>query len=267
MNGPLFRHSLRDLRLRAAILTVAAFGWGWLMVLVYTSFAPGLRQMMQVNPLIERFSQFGSGNFFTLPGALTLGFQHPFLIAVLGVVAVGASAGAIAGERQAGTLELLLARPISRWRVYVSILLAQLLVVALLVLATIVGMTLGVVVHDMAGEVQLARMPLVFANGLLQWAAFAAVGLAASVSFDRPGPALGVSLAFLIANYFLEVLGSLWAPARWMQDLSLFRRFRADDLLTGSSAPLDFAILGGVLVAAVAYAWFVFPRRDLAAPS
>lgn len=267
MNGPLFLQTLRGLRLRATILSVAAFAWGWLMVLVYASFAPGLRQMMQVNPLMERFSQYGSGDFFTLPGALTLGFQHPFLIAIVAVIAVGASAGAIAGERQAGTLELTLARPVTRWRVYAAVLLAHLLVVALLVLVTIVGMGIGIYAHDLAGEVRLVRMPLVLANGVLQWAAFTAVGLAASVSFDRTGPALGVGLGFLLANYLLEVLGSLWEAGRWMQDWSLFRRFRADDLLTGSVAPLDFAILGGVVVVAVVYALVVFPRRDVAAPT
>jgi len=267
MSRALFLQSLQNLRLRTGVLAAVAFGWGWLMVFLFTTFSPAMRQLAQASSMFERFSQFGAGDFFTLPGALTIGFQHPIWIAVLGVIAAGASASAIAGERDGGTLELLLARPISRRRVYASILLALLAVVGALVLATVLGMLTGVGVHGLTSELELLRMPLVVLNGVALWAAFTAVGLAASVTFDRPGPALGVSLGFLLLNYFLEVLGSLWQAARWTQDWSLMHRFRANELLTGSVPTLDFVILGGVFVAAVAYALVVFPRRDLAAPT
>jgi len=102
------------------------------------------------------------------------------------------------------------------------------------VVATVLGMLTGVGVHGLSSELQLARMPLVVLNGLAFGAAFTAVGLAASVTFDRPGPALGLSLGFLLVNYFLEVLGSLWEAARWTQEWSLMHRFRADELLIGA---------------------------------
>ena len=65
---------------------------------------------------------FGSGSLFTLPGAITLGMQHPLAIAMVGIFAVGAAATAVAGERARGTLEVLLARPISRLTLYLSML-------------------------------------------------------------------------------------------------------------------------------------------------
>ena len=49
---------------------------------------------------------------------------------MVAIFAVGASATAVAGERARGTLEVLLARPISRITLYASILVALLLVVA-----------------------------------------------------------------------------------------------------------------------------------------
>lgn len=267
MNLPLFVQTLRWHRVRVLVLVPATFAWGWLMVFIFTTFSPMVRQLVQANPMFEAFSQYGSGNLFTLPGALTLGFQHPLAIAMLAVVAAGSSAVAIAGEREAGTLELLLARPISRRRVYLSVLAALLTLVVVLVAAMLLGMIAGVRVHGLGGEVDLTRMPLVFVNGLLLWAAFTTFGLAASVSFDRPGPAIGASLGFLIVNYFLEVLGSLWADAGWTQQYSLIHRFRAEAILTGSANPVDFLVLGVAVVAPVAYALAVFPRRDLAAPS
>ena len=96
---------------------------------------------------------------------------------------------------------------------------------------------------------------------------FAAIGLAASVSFDRLPPALGVTLGFVVLMYFLDVLGSLWPAAQWLQPYSLFHYLKPKAILTGSAAPLDDAVLAAVIAVAIVWALQVFPRRDLAAPS
>jgi hypothetical protein len=99
------------------------------------------------------------------------------------------------------------------------------------------------------------------------WAAFGSFAMAASVSFDRAAPALGVSLAYLLANYFFEILGSLWDAAEWTQDYSLFHHFNPGEILTGSADPADFAILLAATLVPMAWALIVYPRRDLAAPA
>ena len=104
-------------------------------------------------------------------------------------------------------------------------------------------------------------------NGLLLWGAFTSFSLAVSASFDRPGPAIGLSLAFLLVNYFLEILGSLWTDAKWTQEYSLFHHFQPGEILAGNADPLDFVLLGVVLLVPLAYALWIFPRRDLAAPA
>jgi hypothetical protein len=101
---------------------------------------------------------------------------------------------------------------------------------------------------------------------MLLWGAFAAFGLATSVSFDRHAPALGLALAYLLVNYFLEILGSLWTDVAWSQEYSLFHHFQPKDALTGKADPLDYVILAAAIVVPVVFALIVFPRRDLAAP-
>lgn len=88
-----------------------------------------------------------------------------------------------------------------------------------------------------------------------------------SVSFDRLSPALGISLAFVLISYFLEVLGSLWPDAKGLQPYSLFHYLDPKAILAGLADPKDFAILATVMGIAVAAALVIFPRRDLAAPS
>ena len=267
MNGRLLLQTLRWNRIRLLAVVVAAFGWGLLIPIVYAEFSDAFRDMVNSGVIPENLMNFGSGSLFTLPGALTLGLQHPLAIAFLGIFAVGSTTGAIAGEREKGTLEVLLARPISRVTLYVTLAVATLILLALVLLALLGGQVVGVAIQGLTDELDLAAMPLVVANGLLLWGAFAAFGLAASVSFDRHAPALGLSLAYLLVNYFLEILGSLWTDVAWTQDYSLFHHFQPGEILEGKADPIDFVILGVAVIVPVIYALIAFPRRDLAAPA
>ena len=267
MNLPLFGRTLAWQRARWLIVTIAIFGWGVLIPVIYVAFADAFRDLANSGALPEELMNFGSGSLFTLPGAITLGVQHPLAIAMIGIFAVGATSTAIAGERQRGTLEVLLSRPVSRVTLYLSILIALLLVVAAVLAALMAGFVTGAAVQDVLGDLALEQMPLVWLNGFLLWGAFATFGLAASVSFDRPGPAIGVTLAYLLVNYFFEILGSLWRDADWTQEYSLFHHFQPSEILEGALDPIDLVICGIAFVVPIVYALVVFPRRDLPAPA
>jgi ABC-type transport system involved in multi-copper enzyme maturation permease subunit len=186
---------------------------------------------------------------------------------MVGIFAVGASATAVAGERARGTLEVLLARPISRMTLYWSELSALLFAALVVLLAILAGMIAGSAAVGLLNDLDLGRMPVVILNGFGLWAAFTTFGLAASVSFDRPGPAIGLSLAWLIVHYFLEILGSLWTDAAWTQEYSLLHHFNPGEILTGKADPLDLVVVFGAALLPIVYAVLVFPRRDLAAPA
>jgi len=117
------------------------------------------------------------------------------------------------------------------------------------------------------GEFPVRNVPLLWLNAVLLFGSFTAIGLAASASFDRVAPALGVTLGFVVLMYFLEILGSLWPAAEMLQPYSLFHYLKPKAVLRGAGAPFDQGILATVIVVAVAWALVVFPRRDLAAPS
>ena len=267
MNLRLLLQTLRWNQFRLLAVTIAALGWGILLPIIYVGFSDALRQLVNSGTIPSQLLNFGSGSLFTLPGALTLGLQHPMVIAFIGIFAVGSTVGSVAGERERGTLEVLLARPISRRTLYVTLAVAALILIGVVLGALLIGQIIGMALQNVTDQVDLSRMPLVFLNGLLLWGAFAAFGLAASVTFDRHAPAIGLSMAFLLINYFLEILGSLWTDASWTQPYSLFHHWQPGNILTGKADPFDFALLGLAILIPVAYALIVFPRRDLAAPS
>ena len=266
MNPRLLLQTIRWNRVRLVALVLAGFGWGILIPVIYSNFSDVIREMANSGAIPKQMMSFGSGNLFSVPGAITIGFQHPLAIAFLGIFAVGTTTGAIAGERERGTLEVLLARPISRRTLYLTIALAVVILLSVELASLLGGLWAGILATDIGDQVDTSALWLVFVNGLMLWGAFAAFGLAASVSFDRHAPAISLALAYLLVNYFLEILGSLWTDVAWSQEYSLFHHFQPAELLTGKADPADFLILTAAILVPLAYALIVFPRRDLAAP-
>ncbi len=267
MNRELFIRTWRGQRLKLLIASLAIAAWSLFLPVIYQSFGSQMEALVESGIIPEQFTNFGGGDVFTLSGSVALGYIHPISIILVAIFAVGFAAAAIAGERQRGTLEVVLARPISRRTVYVTLLVALVAFIAIILAASILGTVVGAAVVGVLDELATERLPLLWLNGVLLWAAFGAIGLAASVSFDRLTPALGITVAIVIVSYFLEILGSLWPDAEVLQPYSLFHYLAARDVLNGDVSPGGFVLLAGVIAAAIAWALIVFPRRDLAAPS
>lgn len=267
MNRPLFLRTTGSLRIRLIVCAVALLFWGAVLPLVYSAFGKTLKDAFANNPLLSQVAQFGGGDIFSLSGTIALGFIHPITLLLMGIFAVGFPVAAIAGERQRGTLEVLLARPISRHTLYVTLFVAGALMLALLMAMELIGGFVSATLTGVSNELVPGNIVLLWLNGWLLFVAIMAVAFAASVSFDRLGPALGVTLAFTVVSYFLYVLGSLWPDAAWIQTYSVFNLVQAKHVLTSGLIPGDIGVLLAVAAIAVAYAWFAFPRRDLAAPS
>jgi hypothetical protein len=133
--------------------------------------------------------------------------------------------------------------------------------------AASIGTLIGSAVVGVSDQLAIDRLPMLWLNGILLWGSFATIGLAASVSLDRLSPALGITMAIVVASYFLDILGSLWPDAKGLQPYSLFHYLTARDILNGTVDLVGFGLLAAVGAIAIAIALFVFPRRDIAAPS
>ena len=272
MDGVLLAHTFATQRARLLIVAVAMAIWGVLMPLVYTqiietAIGAQIKLLVESGTFPEQFTQFGGGNIFTLPGSIALGAIHPIAVALSCVLSIGFAAAAVAGERQRGTLEVLLARPLSRQRTFGSLFLAMVVFVGLVTAAGLIGAVVSSAVFGVLDQLDLAQMPLLWLNVSLLYVALGSIALAASVSFDRLAPALGVALGFTVVSYFFEVLGSLWEAAQPLQPLSVFHYVQPQAVLDGTAEPFDFLLLTAVALAGVAWSLIVFPRRDLAAPS
>ena len=267
MNGALLGHTWRVQRMKLAVVSLALAAWGCFPPVIYARYGSKFQALFESGLLPQEFARFGGGDLFSLPGSIALSFVHPIALILTSVFAVGFAAASVAGERQRGTLEVALSRPVSRRRFYLTLLVAAVGFVGITIAALLAGSVLGSVFVGVGGQLAIARFPLLWLNGVLLFGSFAAIALAASVSFDRFTPALGWTLAIIILMYVLEVLGSLWPAAEFLRPYSLFYYLKPKDILIGLTPAFDMAVLAVVFAAAVGWALVVFPRRDLGAPS
>ena len=237
------------------------------MPVIYATFGRQMESLIQSGIIPQAFLRLLGSSVFGLDAAIALGVGHPIAIALQVVYPVGFAAAAIAGERQSGTLEVLLARPLSRRSVFVTLLVAILGVAVVTSAAAVLGTVVGSAAYGLVGQLDAGHEALLFLNTVLLLAALAAISLAASASFDRLGPAIAIGLAVVLLGYVLEILGQLWPDAEVVQPYSPFHYLRPFAILGGQGDPTDLLVLLAVFAIAVGYGLWRFPRRDLAAPS
>ena len=144
------------MRLIACVIGLAV--WGAVLPLVYAGFGKTIGEFIRNsnNPLMEQFASFGGGDLFSLPGAMALGFIHPISIAILGVMFVGFPILSIVGERQRGTLEVLLARPISRHALFLVLFAVGALMLALLIAVQLAASVVSAQLSGVLDELDVA---------------------------------------------------------------------------------------------------------------
>jgi ABC-2 type transport system permease protein len=267
LNGPLLKRTFAANRVRLLATLVGMLAWGAILPVIYATFGKQVGEFIQGNPLLSQFARFGGGDIFSLAGSIALGFVHPFSLLLMGIMAIGFPAIAIAGELQRGTLEVLLARPVSRRTLFVTVYVAGLVFLGLLLAAQLGAGLLGAAFMGVSEEIEAANLVPLWLNGWLLFVAFMSLAFAVSVASDRVGPAIGIPLAFVLVNYLASVLGSIWPDVAWLEDWSMFTLVKAQNVLEEGLLVADAAMLAVFAGVFVAIALVVFPRRDLSAPA
>lgn len=258
-----FLKSLRDQR-RGLV------GWSVgivLLVLLEAALWPSIRDMPDLTEFLASYPEsmrklFNLEDFGTGTGFLNAELFSALLPILFVIFAVGRGARTIAGEEEAGTLEVLLVTPVSTTRLVLhhaaalatAVLgLGAVLYVAVLTSSAAFG--LGVSPGDLAGAV-LAMVLLGVEFGWLALAVGAATG--------RRAIAIGVASAAAVAAYVLYVAGQLVESVRPWQALSPFHQaLDAGPLGAGLPPAYGWMPLAGAVVVALALP--LFDRRDIAA--
>jgi ABC-2 type transport system permease protein len=236
---------------------------------------------------------------------LSIGYVHPLMQTLFCIWAIGRAAGAIAGELDKGTMELLMAQPISRRTVILSHLIVDLMTIPVLCLAlwsgTFIGEKLIGPFHvdeaDFADLPSFLRNevkvdpevlqidPLAFWPGVINIGAliFAVCGYTMWISaLGRfRWRVMGIAVLVTLLQFILNMAGQLWDVLAPFRPFSVFYYFQPQRMILRHGTHVDFSVwnsghplvevaanwvLFGVGIVGYLLALWSFKRRDLPAP-
>src|SRR5262249_30989638 len=166
--------------------------------------------------------------------------------------AIGRSAGAISGEIDRGTMELLMAQPLARFRIVLAHLLVDLMTIPLLCLGMWGGTWLGTWLFGMlqiGASIDDANHvnPVLFAPGLLNAAAllFAVTGYTMWLSSAGRfrGRVLSASILITLVQYLINVLGQMIDWLKFLRPFTVFYYYQPQPIILKNDWAID---LGGV---------------------
>jgi len=194
---------------------------------------------------------------------LAADYRHPLYLITLSAFVIASSVGAIAREIERGTVLILLAAPIARWRFLAAKVAA--LAVGILVLATAawVGTWLGVTITD-TEDVSMTTFARVQVTTVLLGFAIGGIGLLVSSLNSDGSQAMGVTAGIIVVMYFVDFLSLLWGTAEPIGPLSIFHYYDPLAIVRAGVVPTaDALVLAAVAVVTTAAAFVVFQRRDI----
>lgn len=222
-----------------------------------------MQGMMDVIPseLLAMFGITDPSSLFTPEGFLSARLYSSIGTLIMLAFAIGAGSGALAGEEQKGTMDLLLGTPTRRGRIATDKFFAIVALVAFL----ITGLYVVVLVGGFAVDMGLDAVNIAAANAGLALLAlfFGSLAMAVGAATGKTGAATGAAAGLAVIAYFLNGFG---AALEWMEParvLSPFFWYLQDSppLARGFSASY-LLLVAGVIVFASATAP-LFRHRDI----
>ena len=248
----------------------AILGWGMgigYVAVMYTAFYPSLSQPAFATAL-QNYPEalkkaLGMQDIVSPAGYLgsyVFGLLVPVLMAVFMIIF---GSRAVAGDEEAGTLDLIMAHPLSRPRLLLSRLAA--LATAVLFASAVVFLLLlaiaGPTKTSSIGAGHLAAMTVQLA---LFGSLFGALTLAVGAATGRRAAAIGAAVVVLVFGYFGNNLAPQVPGLGWAQRLSPFYWYLNGKPLLHGPDLAGGAVLLGVAVLLAAAGLVRFRQRDLA---
>jgi ABC-type transport system involved in multi-copper enzyme maturation permease subunit len=258
------RH-LRHLRGLIGALIVGVVAFQAFIIPVAASFEAntGLDQILAMLPPAFRALLDAQIGMISFGAFVAFGFQHPAII-VCNIAFAVVAGTIVAGERDAGTLDLLLARPVAR-RQYLA--------------TTVLCLTVGAIGLPLCQLATIAiALQFVQSPDELPWTAYTvcavqltaltlAIGgfaLLMATLAPRRGAAVVRVVAVVVVLYVVEFLAELWPPLRRVRWLSVFHYFKPVPSVVGDGLPpAHLVVLLGVFVATTCAAFVRLEQRDV----
>ena len=248
----------------------AFFGWtiGVLaLVLLTVLFYPSIKGQQEFNDLTKDMPDavkalMGGNDLISPAGYLNSQLFQTMLPALFLIFAIGRGTEWIAGEEKKGTLEMLLANPVSRARVVGERSAALAVMVMLLGAVLFAGLAGGAAVISM--EIGIYDLLAACLALVLLGIAFGEIGLLLGAFTGKKGLSVGIAAAVAVAGFLLAALAPVVDFLEPFEKFSPFYYYSGTSPLLHGIDILHSVVLIAIALAATAAAAAGFERRDLA---
>jgi ABC-2 type transport system permease protein len=257
-----FRYTLR--RYRGQII-----GWGvglaLLGLLLVSMFDSLGSQTQALNDYLSVFPEefmafFGDFTEFGTPrGFLGVEF-FSYMPIIIGIFAVLIGSGLLVSDEENGTLDLILAYPVSRTALFTGRVLA--FIVTTLVILGLAWIGLAVPMSWSTLKIDLDILALPFVSLLAQILIFGSISLLFSMLLPSRGMASMASGVFLVASFFVTGLAKIDDKLEPISKISPLNYYQASEAFDGLNGTWIAGILGVSLVCFI-LAWWLFRQRDI----
>lgn len=263
----ILKQTVNAKRIALSIYSLASAGF----LLMYVAFYPAIQdQAKEFEKLLDAypeglFKAFGIEelNFETLEKFLALeqfSIVWPLMVILLMVSFAGA---AIAREVETGTIELLLARSVSRLQLFFGRYFGGLAALTIFVLASTYPIIPMAELFGLEYVLDVYH-PLALLCFCFGWAIWS-MGLMFSAIFSERSRVYMVSGGILLLMYVAKIASSLKESLDWLQYSSFFYYFDANAVLIREETPVEaLAVFAGVAVVCTAIGAGYFNKRDIA---
>jgi ABC-2 type transport system permease protein len=257
-----YKNTLR--KLRGAII-----GWGiglfaytlMIMALFETVAGVGLAYMTFIDAFPEEmWGFFPYLDLFQTPVGYLDTYFFSYINIIMAILMVGMGAKLIVKDEEEGVLDLTLAYPISRTKLFWARVLAAVTAVSAILLAAIAGWLVVPKVESWTlptEKLLLAHLPL-----LALLLLFGALALLLSLVLPSVKAASGAAGGLMVANYLLNALANLDDRLQAINQFTPWHYYQGG----GAVAELNWGYLAGMLGAALVLtllAWWRFSVRDI----
>ena len=249
--------TVRDLRWQVFWYSLGLSLLGAFVVYIY----PSYREQLAEFELPEAMQALIGDVDFTSPSGFLAAEFYSWAPIMLVVFAIMAGTSALAGEEENGTLDLLLAQPLSRRRLAVSKLAGLTFSSIIIAAGTYIGWLISVPFVDM--DVSLARLALANLQMVPLLLAVGFLAVWCSAVFPDRKLATGVVTAIAVVSYVVNYLSALVDVLKPLAWASLFNYAEGGDTLTGSYDEWKPLVLLGLAGLFALLALASFERRDL----
>jgi len=257
--------SLRDARRGFVWWSLGLVGLVAMMVSVYPSVRDnkGLNKLVADYPeALKAFIAFGGPLDYASAagylGAELFSFMVPLLLLI---AAIAGGAAAVAGEEERGTLELLLANPISRPRLVLEK--SAALALELVALGFVLWLALWVGALSVDMDISAGRLAAATLSAVLLALAYGGLAVLLGAATGRRAVAIGITAAAGVAAYLVNGLAPLVEAFEGPRKLSPFYHYAAGDPLRHGLDAGHAVVLIVIAATVTVIAAAAFARRDL----